>query len=576
MDFRQLLNHYIEVLGCTAKELSEVSGLSTTDISRYRTGKRLPSHNSEKLQKLSFGIAEMAHLQQKADFSQQEVFDALRNALPTSSDEFYHTIDNLNTLIDTLNINVAEMSRAINYDASYISRIRSKQRQPSDTEAFIDCVCNFIVGRYTSEHSLITLSILMNCEQERLMTEKTYLSTIKDWLTTQKETEETDVHNFLKKLDEFNLDEYIRAIHFNEIKVPTVPFQFPTKKHYFGVEEMKAGELDFLKSTVLSKSNEPVFMCSDMPMEDMAEDMDFSKKWMMGLAVMLKKGLHLNIIHNLDRPFNEMMLGLESWIPLYMTGQISPYYLKNVSTDVYHHFHYTSGEAALFGECINGAHDKGRYYLTRNKDEVAHFKEYTDCLLQKATPLMHIYRKENRSAFDSFLFADARTSGNHHNILSSLPLYTMPEDLLDRICTGHKIPAEQMMQIKEHARTQREKMDQLLKQSWVFDEVPNLTEAEFAQYPMTLSLSGMFYETDIVYTYEEYKMHLEATKEFAEEHSHYTINPTPELPFRNIQISMHENEWVMVSKNKFPTVHFVIHHPKMCDAFENMVVAVTD
>ena len=41
-------------------------------------------------------------------------------------------------------------------------------------------------------------------------------------------------------------------------------------------------------------------MCSDMPMEDMAKDVDFGKKWMFAIAMSLKKGLHLNIIHNLD------------------------------------------------------------------------------------------------------------------------------------------------------------------------------------------------------------------------------------------------------------------------------------
>ena len=76
-------------------------------------------------------------------------------------------------------------------------------------------------------------------------------------------------------------------------------------------------------------------MCSDMPMEDMAEDISFGKKWMFGIAMCLKKGLHLNIIHNLDRPFNEMMLGLESWIPIYMTGSVSPYYLKNYNNNFY-------------------------------------------------------------------------------------------------------------------------------------------------------------------------------------------------------------------------------------------------
>ena len=117
-----------------------------------------------------------------------------------------------------------------------------------------------------------------------------------------------------------------------------MPFQIATSKTYFGLKEMMNSELDFLKATVLSKSMEPVTMYSDMPMKEMAKDAEFPKKWMFGMAMMLKKGLHLNQIHNLDRSFEDMMLGLESWIPMYMTGQISPYYLKNVQNNVFLHF----------------------------------------------------------------------------------------------------------------------------------------------------------------------------------------------------------------------------------------------
>ena len=53
-------------------------------------------------------------------------------------------------------------------------------------------------------------------------------------------------------------------------------------------------ELDFLKATVLSKSMHPVTMYSDMPMTEMAKDPDFPKKWMFGMAMLLRKGLHLN------------------------------------------------------------------------------------------------------------------------------------------------------------------------------------------------------------------------------------------------------------------------------------------
>ena len=54
----------------------------------------------------------------------------------------------------------------------------------------------------------------------------------------------------------------------------------------------------------------------------------------LGIRELKKKGLHLNQIHDLNRSFEDMMLGLESWIPMYMTGQISPFYLKEPSNNV--------------------------------------------------------------------------------------------------------------------------------------------------------------------------------------------------------------------------------------------------
>ena len=143
-------------------------------------------------------------------------------------------------------------------------------------------------------------------------------------------------------------------------------------------------ELDFLKATVLSKSTAPVIMYSDMPMKEMAKDPEFPKKWMFGMALMLKKGLHLYQIHNLDRSFDEMMLGLESWIPMYMTGQISPYYLKNTQSNPFLHLLKVSGSAALSGEAITGYHENGKYYLTKSKREVEYYHRRADELLKNA------------------------------------------------------------------------------------------------------------------------------------------------------------------------------------------------
>ena len=570
MKFTDLLNLYIKQIGCTAKELSETAGISTASLSRYRSGERMPDY--EQLDKIINGLVALAESKAIEDINDETVREAFHEFLVNASFDYEQFTANLNTMIAVLDLSVTELSRSLNFNPSYLSRIRLGQRRPSDRDGFITGICQYVVRKKNRS----AIAELIGCPEENIASDSTCFSALYKWLSNSIADAQSEIDTFLKKLDEFDLDEYIRAIHFDELKVPSMPFQLPTSKTYYGVEEMKQGELDFFKSTVLSKSTEPVFMCSDMPMEDMGKDLDFVKKWMFAIAMTLKKGLHLNMIHNINRPFTEMMMGLESWIPIYMTGQVSPYYLKGKHNSVYCHSTYVSGQVALTGECIQGYHNDGHYYLTKRKEEVAYYQKKAAHLLEKAQPLMEIFRQDSENSYHAFLSADAQTNGTRHNILSSLPIYTLPEDILVEVLKRNSVDDTDRERILAFARKQRDLAETILQENLVLDDVSLLSPDEFAKHPMVLSLSGAFYEKELYYTYEEYTEHLEATKRFAQEHPNYTLKADTIHAFRNIQIQIHEGKWVMVSKNKTPTIHFVIRHSKMLNAFENFIVPVVE
>ena len=286
---------------------------------------------------------------------------------------------------------------------------------------------------------------------------------------------------------------------------------------------MKQGELNFFKGTVLSKSKEDIFMCSDMPMEDMAKDIDFGKKWMFAIAMCLKKGHHLNIIHNLDRPFNEMMLGLESWIPIYMAGQISPYYLSNLKNNIYNHLNYVSAAAALSGECINGFHNKGMYYLTTNKNEIEYYKEKSDLLLKKAKPLMEIYRESNIKEYHLFLKKDENIECDRTRYISSLPLFTISDELLIKILKRNKLTKEEIDKIIKYKNNEFKYMNSILKKNKVFDYIYVIKEDEFISDTPSLLLNNLFIDKTINYTYKEYIEHLKLTNEYAKNNKNYNI-----------------------------------------------------
>ena len=568
MNFKEVLNEYLKELNCSSKKLSNESGLSESVISRYRSGERTPVKNSEQLNKLTKALFNIAKDSGKNKYTLDKIVSDFNSVL--TSDDFDYTTfsNNLNTLITSLNINTHEMSKYIVFDASHISRIRYGKAKPSNPVEFSNKICSYILNRYKNPDDINNLMMIIGCKKSDLSNEKIY-STLFNWLTSEIVPVKNLISDFLHHLDSFNLDDYIKVIKFDELKVPSIPFYKAKTKHYYGIEEMKQGELNFFKGTVLSKSKEDIFMCSDMPMEDMAKDIDFGKKWMFAIAMCLKKGHHLNIIHNLDRPFNEMMLGLESWIPIYMTGQISPYYLSNLKNNIYNHLNYVSAAAALSGECINGFHNKGMYYLTTNKNEIEYYKEKSDLLLKKAKPLMEIYRENNIKEFHLFLKKDENIVCDRTRYISSLPLFTISDELLIKILKSNKLSKEEIDKIIKYKNNEFKYMNSILKKNKVFDYIYVIKEDEFISDTPSLSLNNLFIDKTINYTYKEYIEHLKLTNEYAKNNKNYNVLTEKNKTFKNITITILKNNHVIISKNSNPTIHFVIRHPKLVAAIES-------
>lgn len=568
MNFKEVLNKYLKELNCSSKKLSNESGLSESVISRYRSGERTPVKNSEQLNKLTKALFNIAKDNGKNKYTFDKIESDFNSTL--ASDDFDYTTfsNNLNTLITSLNINTHEMSKYIVFDASHISRIRYGKAKPSNPVEFSNKICSYILNRYKNPDDINNLMMIIGCKKSDLSNEKIY-STLFNWLTSEIVPVKNQISDFLHHLDSFNLDDYIKVIKFDELKVPSIPFYKAKTKHYYGIEEMKQGELNFFKGTVLSKSKEDIFMCSDMPMEDMAKDIDFGKKWMFAIAMCLKKGHHLNIIHNLDRPFNEMMLGLESWIPIYMTGQISPYYLSNLKNNIYNHLNYVSAAAALSGECINGFHNKGMYYLTTNKNEIEYYKEKSDLLLKKAKPLMEIYRENNIKEYHLFLKKEENIECDRTRYISSLPLFTISDELLIKILKRNKLTKEEINKIIKYKNNEFKYMNSILKKNKVFDYIYVIKENEFISDTPSLLLNNLFIDKTINYTYKEYIEHLKLTNEYAKNNKNYNVLTEKDKTFKNITITILKNNHVIISKNSNPTIHFVIRHPKLVAAIES-------
>ena len=563
MKFSDLLNKYLEEFKCSSKKLSDLTGISPSVISRYRSSQRTPEKDSIQAKKIIDALTTLSNKKYKKEEIESEINTSL------NKDDFdYETFSkNLNDLINTLKINLKDMSKYTLFDSSHISRIRYGKTKPSEPIEFSKKVVTYIINKYNTSEDLKKLASILNIDYKEL-NQNTLYDQLLIFLTNNKNTKETKIETFLTNLDNFNLNDYIKAIKFDELKIPNIPFYITKTKTYYGIEEMKKGELDFFKGTVLTKNNK-VFMCSDMPMEDMAKDIEFGKKWMFGIACMLKKGIHLNIIHNLDRPFNEMMLGLESWIPIYMTGQVTPYYFKDIKTNIYQNLTYVSNNLALAGESINGYHNKGKYYLTNNKKEVAYYQEKSQSLLKKASPLMNIYKKDTADLYNDFLKDYYKINEPRTRYLSSLPLFTISNNLLTSILKRNNINKNEITKIINYKNNLTLTYNSILNSSPIGDNIHIFSKEEFKNTKPNLLLSDIFYEKRINYTYEEYLQHLDETIEFSKKNKNYKLNKLETSTFKNITVTILSKQLVIISKEENPTIHFIIKHPKLINAISN-------
>lgn len=577
MSFSERLDSYLKELGVSAKELSLESGVSQVVISRYRTGQRIPSlDNRGVLEELAYGIEALSHKNDREPINATDVLEAFDSDLSLLNVPFNY--ENFNFLIRELSLNASEMSRVMNYDPSYISRIRTGKRRPPDPEEFVSTLCKFIYPSLGKSVSVTAFRDLLNIPaSEKFDSYDSFCTLLKAYiLNNDNVSEDKNVSVFLKYMDEFDLNDYIRSVHFDEIKLPNVPFSIPKTKVYFGVEGHKAAELDILKLIISSKSNEPAFLFSDFELSDLINDPEFTKKFMTGLAMILKKGIKIQYILNLDSTPNEILFALETLLPLYMTGQVEVYYLPERHNDIFKHLIRVAGGVAMIGTGITGDRKGYCFRTTTSKTFVSGVRQTANALLANASPLMEMYTDYNQPEFIEFLKINTYQKRPRYNKLSSLPMCTIPEKTLRNVLKRNNVSEDIISKEIEYLRALKTMMEVWLRDIEVVDEVPIISKKEFEKAPLFMQLPGGPLPFDLPYTYEEYSEQLEVSREYAKKNKNYKLVENPNSTFRNINIIIYRGEFIWISKMRAPSIQLIIRNAELREVFEKMYFNVEE
>ena len=408
MNFAETLKSFMEQLEITPKELAIKSHLSDSLISRYLSGARRPRKESEYFSSLVNALYDFS-IEKGKSFSKEDLVFELFQSLDNEGGniDINRFVDNLNTIQEALSLPSSEIAKATGYDSSFISRFKNKERKPANIEGFAYTFSKYVFSACQNDEKEELLCGILGCDTLSIAGQGDLIEKVTAFLygeNSEKRNDDTkELANFLDYLNNFSMSDYV-AISEKSIKVPTSPIIPKQTKIYYGVEGRKKAETQFLLTTLLSKSTEDLFFFSSLPIENAGKDKEFKDSFVNALSAVLKKGIHLHMVHYLNRPLNELLLGLVNWIPLYMSGSISPYYFTAPPQNYINESLCVSGSIVLNGEFIK-SESKSRFYLSTKQEEVEYFRAKTNFLLTKAQPLMKIYREDNEHSYQNFLRA---------------------------------------------------------------------------------------------------------------------------------------------------------------------------
>ena len=568
--FTDRFNTLLNEIGASCVTLSSYAGFGRTNISRIKSGKRIPSPVSSTAAKISHAIydyskdnrsytrlcktvsispgADKEHVESKILEWLYE--DESHNVSKSSMDSDYrirkHKKDafgeRLNSCMELSDISNKRLSQLVHADPSLISRYRNGVRTPISNPELSSQISDILYSRIISGNRLKELSALMKCPENEI-DEDSFSS----WLYYKDGKNSEDASAAAEGLLDI-FDSYtpgrLSNLYTPKEALEGIPV---TEEHtYIGIDGLRIAVLRFLGSAFFEHAKE-LYLYSDESQEWMTQDPSFLLRWASLMAAIVRNGTKIIIIHNLDRSLLEMNDAIKSWLPLYMSGMIESYFCKKQKNSRFSHTIFLNPVSG----CIKAFH-------TASSDKNGIYHYYTD------KKLLGICMDEYRSLLK---VSSPLIKPMPHDILPEISDATIVQDVLS-ISTMSKELVESFNSqalTKQWDNYHTALLDKLKHHS--VRECISLNSIEEVSSGMVPIWQAQGVEK-IYYTPEQYNMHLRDIRALSEKYENYKFYPLSEAPFPNIELIVSETLTKITPMTR-PGFSFAFTHAPMCIAFKD-------
>lgn len=561
MEFNELLYNYIKELEITSKELSQVCGISSASMSRYLNGMRVPSPDSEIIQKLTDGIIALSD-EKALGLNEEQVKAEIIRSVSEPKFSMEYLVDNINLMIEHFNLKVTKLAAHLNYTSSHFSNIRMHRRPIRNPELDARLVAEFIVEHSKSGENADKLAHLTHHSLhpadslERLLKMKP--SALREYVFDMlSEGDAPSFESFLRNT-EIEVEEYVYSDVLTGVE------------HYFGADGLTDGRVKFFSYNRLLTKGERLFIFdyNSYPSPEQTEARKKLGSIQLSINTLLRKGAVIDRITLPSQSVKYWEDFFTYWLPLAFCGEVNFYKLKSAQYSFCNEILLLSDKSIMVGHSFPEKPELGHVILSKSKESNAFHQKEAEYILSCCEPMIETVL--NTSFFNATEIARKKyVAGMFATMADNAVLaFAAPQEFVDRVIERVQIPPESEKCIKEHIRFLRNVFDHHDTRGQLTICVTKFGD-EDEGYPLP------FYTDEFGYNgywlKEEYEEACGYVEEYLSRFPNVTLRYVRPSVFSHLGFVFTDN-WVVIARDLPKTKSLIIHDETMVRAIKNLVI----
>ena len=315
----------------------------------------------------------------------------------------------LDFLMDLTQTKNSVLGRALNFDPSYISRIRSGKRKLPKGQPFLEPACAFFARAIREDYQREAAAKELRLSTPWPQEEKDAVQLLLIWLSGKFQTPQ----------EELRMDNTFASMKnpFMETKDPDTIYvpgmgNVISSQFFFGNEGKRDAVITFLKDLANTGKPHTLLLFSDEDMFWMYEDESFIRTWLILMQQLIQAGSRVRIIHSIGRNAGDMWEGVRSWLPLYSTGAVEPWFCPRLRDGIFKRTEFIAqGHSLMFASSVPGQSGDSINILIRNREVAEAVRPEFEAFLALCKPLMDIFHPDSKDDLNELEDALLNTSG---------------------------------------------------------------------------------------------------------------------------------------------------------------------